>query len=201
MMVYVGTPEPDADNASALTWEQAMAEFESAMPGEVARAPQTIIVIYQYHGGRWLASSPSIRGFEARGESLAETRLAVRADLGDYLDPAVALDERVWHPWQVTTQVAGPILVLGTPVTVGVRDHGLLVTTTENLEFQTISVTPVTGTATTASTGPNILPAEVSLTMFAQLPQTASISRPQTEADDRTTVVMEAVPSTLGQAA
>jgi predicted RNase H-like HicB family nuclease len=158
MMVDMGTPDPGLADEPAPSWEQAVAEFEAGEPGEVVPAPQTIMVIYQYLAGKWHAYSPSIKGFEAQGRSFAETRAAVRADLGGYLHPLVALDERVWHPWQVTTQIAGPILVIGTSVTAS--------TATGTLGFQPVSVTP-----------------------------------PQTKADDRTTVVIEAPPSTLGHAA
>lgn len=209
MMENVGTPDPDRGDESALTWERAVAEFEAATPGEVVRAPRTIMVIYNYADGRWHASSPSLSGFEAHGGSLAETQQAVRADLGDYLDPAVGLDERVWHPWQVTTQVVGVVLAPGMPLAVTVGINGLSVTTAESLQAQGASITSLTGVGINVQTGSNVvtvtgsnvLAVEVPPSAFLNPGHAAAISWPQTQADDRTTVVIAGAPSTVGQTA
>jgi hypothetical protein len=72
-----------------------IAAFEAGEPVDLVRPARTLTVEYRYTDGRWHATSPDLTGFEVTGRSLHEIRQLVRADLADYLDPAVTLDERV----------------------------------------------------------------------------------------------------------
>lgn len=208
MMELVGTPNPEMSDEVPLTREQVVAEFEAATPGEVVRTPRSIMVIYRYEGGRWHASSPRLRGFEIHGNSLDETQRAVRADLSDYLDPAVRLDERVWHPWQVTTQVGGQILATGMPLAVTVGANALIITTTQGSNIQGFTSVSV---ASSVTAGSNVTPGSAALyypapevspaILFPLLPQATFKAWPQSRADVRTLVVMGNTPTTVGQAA
>jgi hypothetical protein len=197
MMEGMGTPDLELGDESALTWEQAVAEFEAATPGEVVRPPRTIMVIYRYLDGKWHASSPSLAGFEAYGDSLAEIQQTVRADLGGYLDPAVGLDQRVWHPWQLSTQVGGFIYATGVPQVVDISGTA---TSIHNFDPQVTTAVVVTSVTSTESTVLSYPAMEVSPEIFPYPPQTAFTAWPETRADERMTVVISGASTTVGLA-
>lgn len=200
MMEDVDTPDPEMSGEVPLTREQLVAAFDAATPGEVIRTPRSIMVIYRYAGGRWHASSPQLRGFEAHGDSLAETQRAAQEDLSDYLDPAVWLDERVWHPWQFTTQAGGLIFAAGMPLAVDA--NGLIAATTQGLVIQGPVSTSVAGNVTAGSATSYYLAPEIWQGILSSpLPQANLGSWPQSSADNRTFVVMANTPTTIGQAA
>jgi hypothetical protein len=179
----MGNMDPEAD----LTWEQALAEFETATPAEVVRAPQRIEVIYQYLGGRWRAFSPNLTGFDASGASLRQVREVALTSLRSYLHSAVELRERYWHPWLLTTHVLSPIVSTGLPLTitadVGAATTSVRITTD-------ISCLPQ-GTGPTVTVGEGI----------TVIHTTTFTSWPETRGDESMTVVLGEAPNAMAGAA
>jgi hypothetical protein len=87
----VGT---DMDDTRDPTWEEALAEFNDALPVELERSPRKITVVYRFTGGGFAATSPDLRGFRVTGRTLREVKAAARHDLQGFLDPAVEVVER-----------------------------------------------------------------------------------------------------------
>jgi hypothetical protein len=74
------------------TWDEAVAEFESGEPAGLARSPRTLLIYYRYVDDRWQVSAPELEGFYVSAVSLPAARKLVSAELADYLDPLVKLD-------------------------------------------------------------------------------------------------------------
>jgi hypothetical protein len=77
------------------TWEEAKAALASSRPAALVRSPRKLVVEYRYCDRRWHATSPGLTGFDVSGPSLHETRQMAKEHLAGFLDPAVALDERL----------------------------------------------------------------------------------------------------------
>ena len=98
----------DMEDEREPTWDEAVAEFDAAVPVESTRSPRTITVVYRYADGIFTATSPEIKGFRTTGPSLYETRGLVQQDLERFLDPAV----KVWEHFppetpEISTATAG----------------------------------------------------------------------------------------------
>ena len=76
-------------------WEDAIAEWDAGEPADLERPPRKVTIVYRYVDGQFHATSPELTGFHVTGGSLDEIKQLVRADLGDYLDSSVELDERM----------------------------------------------------------------------------------------------------------
>jgi hypothetical protein len=76
------------------TWEEAHATFDAAEPAELVRPARKLRVVYRLIDGSWTATSPDLEGFEVTGASAAEVKERTAEALGDFLDPAVELDEK-----------------------------------------------------------------------------------------------------------
>jgi hypothetical protein len=88
----------DDDQEPEPTWEEANAAFEAAEPAELVRPARKLIVVYRYADGLWSATSPDLEGFEVSGPNLYAVKARAAEDLAAFLDPAVALEERVAEP-------------------------------------------------------------------------------------------------------
>lgn len=82
-------PEPDP------SWEGALADWDAGEPADLKRPSRKVTIVYRYIDCQFQASSPDLTGFHVTGQSLHEIKQLVRADLGDYLDSSVELDERM----------------------------------------------------------------------------------------------------------
>jgi hypothetical protein len=80
------------------TWEEANAAFEAAEAAELVRPARKLIVVYRYADGYWSATSPDLEGFEVSDPSLSAVKQKAAEDLAAFLDPAVAIEERVAEP-------------------------------------------------------------------------------------------------------
>lgn len=80
------------DTAPEPNWADALAEWDATEPAELVRPPRSLVITYRYDG-RFHATSPDITGFAVTGPTLDETRRLVRADLEDFLDGNVSLEE------------------------------------------------------------------------------------------------------------
>jgi hypothetical protein len=80
------------------TWEEANAAVEAAEPAELVRPARKLSVVYQYADGCRSATSPDLDGFAVVAASLSALKTKVAAALGNFLDPAVELDEHVAEP-------------------------------------------------------------------------------------------------------
>jgi hypothetical protein len=77
------------------SWEDAVAEWDAGEPVDLERPRRKLTIQYRYIDGRFYATSPDLTGFEVSGPSLYETTQLVRADLQDFLDCTVELDEHM----------------------------------------------------------------------------------------------------------
>src|SRR5262245_42911300 len=84
----------DTDDAREPTWEEALAEFNDALPVELERSPRKITVVYRFTGDGFVATSPDLKGFRATGRTLREVKAAATQDLQSFLDPAVEVVQR-----------------------------------------------------------------------------------------------------------
>lgn len=88
------------------TWQEAIATFNAATPVELVRPPRRITVVYRYSDGAFTATSASVPGFRVTGTSLQQVRRAALEDLAGFLDPAVAILERLPRPEPEVTTAA-----------------------------------------------------------------------------------------------
>ncbi|GHH66048.1 hypothetical protein GCM10017673_11120 [Streptosporangium violaceochromogenes] len=108
-MATVTIERDDQDEADDLSWDEAVAMFESATPVEAERSARTLHIEYRRCFGRWRATSPDIPGFDVFGSSLADTKRCVRDDLAGWLDTGVTVVEHTVAP---PKSVAVPLLLL-----------------------------------------------------------------------------------------
>jgi hypothetical protein len=104
------------------TWEEAAAEFEAGEPVELARSPRTLVIDYRYSDDRWRATTSALAGFVVSAASLPEAKALVAAELAEYLDPAVKLDERVAEP-VITRAAAQTFEIHGADILETPRTH------------------------------------------------------------------------------
>lgn len=105
----MATVTSERDEADDLSWDEAVAMFESAAPIEVEWGPRALHVEYRRRPGGWRATSPEVQGFNILGVSLADTKRRVHEDLASWLDPGVEVIERQIAPPKTTT---APLLLL-----------------------------------------------------------------------------------------
>lgn len=98
------------------TWDEAVAAFEAGRQVDLVRSPRKLIIEYRYADGSWHATSPDLASFEMSGSSLYGIRQQVKAELQDYLDPAVTLAEQV--PDEAETVGASRSQVLNAPAVI-----------------------------------------------------------------------------------
>jgi hypothetical protein len=106
------------------SWEDAVAEWDAGEPADLERLPRKITILYRYIDGRFHATSPDLTGFEVSGPSLHETTQLVRANLRDYLDPAVELDERIPPQDPGTEGASRQVLCNASPIVLSPASHG-----------------------------------------------------------------------------
>lgn len=81
---------PESGEGKPVSWEEAKVGFE---PAELIRGERSLTVEYRCQDNRWTAISPELDGFEVSAPSLSQLKIAARAVLDDWLDPAVQVRE------------------------------------------------------------------------------------------------------------
>jgi hypothetical protein len=77
---------PVSGKAKPATWEEARTGFK---PAELVRGKRSLTVEYRHHSSHWTATSSDLDGFEVSASTLPQLKIAARAILDDWLDPAV----------------------------------------------------------------------------------------------------------------
>lgn len=107
----MGLHEDQGKGQSDLSWEDAAAEWDAGEEVELERPHRKITIQYRYVDGRFIATSPDLTGFEVTGPSLYETTQLVRADLQEFLDNTVELDERMPRQEQNTEGASRQVML------------------------------------------------------------------------------------------
>lgn len=98
MTATVTIERDDQHEADDLSWDEAVAMFESATPVEAERSARTLHIEYRRCFGGWRATSPDIPGFDVFGSSLADIKRRVRDDLAGWPDTGVTVAEHTVPP-------------------------------------------------------------------------------------------------------